>query len=280
MPRPLLSCVLSISVAALAHATLEESCPPGLGSRSGILLQHKVAEIQSEELTEEPAPLKTWAELREDEGQGLDAKDSEALTLHDMLKPAGGKPQEAHMVPPTTVQNGHFELCHPQPGNALGQVSEGLNVSSSWNEVGGSCSNSEVVLFYPGETSAGFPGFSTSCCPADKEFCAGCSKLNSDKTGCEVCSGGFTLRSDKTCMACVDLPGWANKAGESCITASCTSEKYQGISAQDACCKCGGGQKEGTQFAYYVAPLAIGSTEVIGYPMPRTGSSLLTTGGA
>ena len=38
--------------------------------------------------------------------------------------------------------------------------------------------------------------------------------------------------------------------------------------------------EEGTQFAYYVAPLAIGSTEVIGYPMPRTGSSLLTTGGA
>ena len=168
------------------------------------------------------------------------------------------------------------------------------------------CSIGEVLLFSPTESP---PYFQTECCPAGKDFCSGCAKLNGGKTACEKCSGGFTQISGK-CIACVDLPGWVNSVSQGCMTASCSAEKFQGYSSEAACCKCGGqclqflhranpkisllslkpvipipdfnsrpealkpgGQKAATSFAYYVGPLAIGSTGVQGYPVPQTASS-------
>ncbi|CAE7197775.1 unnamed protein product, partial [Symbiodinium natans] len=248
----------------------ESSCVSSacIESRSKSLLQHKMSAngqksggLQLDELAEELSELS--AKLRaQEEGlqKGIDKKDSEVLSHRNTLNSVGSNPSDRE------VHDGRFELCHAQPGQALEQVSEDLNTSSS--TLGG-CSDSEVVLFSPTDSQ---PYFTTECCPVSEDFCAGCAKLNSDKTACEVCSGGFSKSSDGRCYACMDLPGWQNKAGETCSAATICgdSQKYQGFSPQEACCHCGGGQKEARKFSYYVGPLAVGATKVIGYPVPRT----------
>ena len=116
---------------------------------------------------------------------------------------------------------------------------------------------------------------------------------------CLSCAGGYTSTQAtggiSTCVACVDTPGWTTVSGANCFDSgtSCNDTLVDGLSSDEACCKCGGGQKaaclmhlqcgvkpqrlpllprsqEATQFAYYVAPVVLGSTTIVGYPVPRT----------
>eukprot|EP00439_Symbiodinium_sp_Y106_P014738 s3506_g2.t1 len=167
-----------------------------------------------------------------------------------------------------------FELCRAPSASALSQVDSTDSSLASENqtalhESGASCRAPEVQLFSPTDSS---PYFETECCPAGKEFCGGCAKMNTGKSACEVCSGGFTKTGSGKCVACVDLPGWVNKAGDNCLLAHCSAEKFQGFSSNSACCKCGGGQQAATKFAYFVGPIALGATQVVGHPVPRTAS--------
>lgn len=197
--------------------------------------------------------------------EGLQREHNEVVTLREMLSSTGQSAKPGPASAPKNVDKGAFELC--KAGNVLNEVAAQAN--TSLHDAKTSCSAAtEVTLFSP---TASSPFFETECCPVEKEHCAGCAKQNSGKTACEICSGGFTKSSGK-CVACVDLPAWVNKAGQNCHAASCSSEKFQGFSPNEACCKCGGGQKAPTKFAYYVGPMAVGATSVVGHPVPRTAS--------
>jgi len=199
--------------------------------------------------------------------EGLQTEHAEVLTLRRMLSESDGKNVDSGMPvrAPTKMDEG-FELCRAAT-DTLGQVE--AHVNQSLYE-GTSCgTTTEVVLFSPQDSS---PYFQTQCCSISKEHCAGCAIQNSAKTSCQTCHGGFTRTSSGKCLACVDLPSWENKDGRNCHSASCSSEKFQGFSANEACCKCGGGQKAATSFTYYVGPVAIGTTSVVGHPVPRTAS--------
>lgn len=197
--------------------------------------------------------------------EGLQREHNEVVTLREMLSSTGQSAKPGPASAPKNVDKGAFELC--KAGNVLNEVVAQAN--TSLHDAKTSCSAAtEVTLFSP---TASSPFFETECCPVGKEHCAGCAKQNSGKTACEICSGGFTKSSGK-CVACVDLPAWVNKAGQNCHAASCSSEKFQGFSPNEACCKCGGGQKAPTKFAYYVGPMAVGATSVVGHPVPRTAS--------
>ncbi|CAE7666326.1 unnamed protein product [Symbiodinium sp. CCMP2592] len=91
-------------------------------------------------------------------------------------------------------------------------------------------------------------------------------------TSCKKCSGGFRKLDSGFCEACMDLPHWVGKSGETCSTATCSAEKFRGISSDTACCKCKGGHKQATKFTYYVEPMALDSEIVVGHPIPRTAS--------
>ncbi|CAE7038706.1 unnamed protein product, partial [Symbiodinium sp. KB8] len=197
--------------------------------------------------------------------EGLQREHNEVLTLREMLSSTGPSAKPGPASGAKHADKGAFELCKVE--NVLGQVAAQAN--TSLHDAKTSCSaTTEVTLFSPKLSS---PFFETECCPVDKEHCAGCAKQNSGKTACAICSGGFTKSSGK-CVACVDLPSWVNKAGQNCHAASCSSVKFQGFSPNEACCKCGGGQKAATKFAYYVGPMAVGATSVVGHPVPRTAS--------
>ena len=43
-----------------------------------------------------------------------------------------------------------------------------------------------------------------------------------------------------------------------------------GLSSNEACCKCGGGQRAATPFTYFVEGLVVGQATVVGHPVPRT----------
>ena len=43
-----------------------------------------------------------------------------------------------------------------------------------------------------------------------------------------------------------------------------------GLSPNEACCKCGGGQRRATPFTYYVEGLVVAQETVVGHPVPRT----------
>lgn len=43
-----------------------------------------------------------------------------------------------------------------------------------------------------------------------------------------------------------------------------------GLSSNEACCKCGGGQRTATPFTYFVDGLVVGEETVVGHPVPRT----------
>ena len=75
----------------------------------------------------------------------------------------------------------------------------------------------------------------------------GCAAINGN--ACLSCAGGYTSTlatgGISTCGACVDTPGWTTAAGANCYESatSCDSTLVDGLSSNEACCKCGGGQK-------------------------------------
>ncbi|CAJ1363816.1 unnamed protein product, partial [Effrenium voratum] len=162
------------------------------------------------------------------------------------------------------IQGEDFEFCQKAKTNILSEVGADVNHT----ETSVVCDDeTEVPLFSPKDSS---PYYEVQCCPAQATYCAGCAKLNSGGTSCATCSGGYVMSSNK-CVACVDLP-WENAQGENCHAASCSNSRQSGFSSNAACCKCGGGQRAATPFQYYVGPMAIGSSQVVGHPIPRTAS--------
>ncbi|CAK9022469.1 unnamed protein product [Durusdinium trenchii] len=139
------------------------------------------------------------------------------------------------------------------------------------NEAGteSSCNeSSQVPVFEPAVGS-------TACCNFDGLHCAGCMDLSDDGSTCVTCAGGFIQNSTVgACQACMDFT-WENKEGQNCyeISAeSCGGEKFKGFSSNEACCHCGGGHRAATPFTYYVGPTVLGASEIVGHPVPRTGS--------
>ncbi|CAE7457781.1 unnamed protein product [Symbiodinium natans] len=263
---------------AAQQETCHESDSDCVGAASRSLLQRKqmaaeqattVAEVDLatafSKLTDVASQLKGEVEQLK---EGLEVEHAEVLTLRHMLSESNEQKVDSgkhvHVHAETDEKDQSFELCRAG-GNTLGQVE--VQDNQSLYE-GTSCGSSEVLLFSPKDSS---PYFETQCCPISKEHCAGCAKQNSAKTSCSTCRGGFTRTSAGNCLACVDLP-WENKAGQNCVKASCSDEKFNGFSSNEACCKCGAGQKAATSFAYYVGPLALGSSSVVGHPVPRTAS--------
>lgn len=110
---------------------------------------------------------------------------------------------------------------------------------------------------------------STTCCPSDSLSCGGCAKYASGK--CEKCLGGFHLKDGK-CTACLSTPGWTNEVGATCdalTAANCNDRPVNGLSSNQACCHCSGGQKSPTPFAYPDTRFAVGAAVDL-KPMPRT----------
>eukprot|EP00434_Breviolum_minutum_P024441 symbB.v1.2.021585.t1/scaffold1832.1/size99513/1 len=110
---------------------------------------------------------------------------------------------------------------------------------------------------------------STTCCPLDSLSCGGCAKYASGK--CEKCLGGFHLKDGK-CTACLSTPGWTNEVGATCdalTDANCNDRPVNGLSSNQACCHCSGGQKSPTPFAYPDTRFAVGAAVDLA-PMPRT----------
>jgi hypothetical protein len=128
------------------------------------------------------------------------------------------------------------------------------------------------------------PMIRQSCCPYDSIACGGCAVFQDGV--CKECHGGFMKTEQGMCVACMDTIGWTDWKKRTCAdygrpapsTAiaqggpQCTSEfgfdKHIGLSAQDACCTCGGGHKTPTPFMYVVKPSVLGQP-VSGFPFPR-----------
>uniref|UniRef100_A0A0G4F0F9 Uncharacterized protein n=1 Tax=Chromera velia CCMP2878 TaxID=1169474 RepID=A0A0G4F0F9_9ALVE len=129
-----------------------------------------------------------------------------------------------------------------------------------------------------------------TCCNEDSVRCAGCSEANSSgncatnrcKPGFEPLCAPFTSNcATKTCTACEDLP-YEDADGNSC-SVLCTDDKVYnatetanfkekgrgGLTAMDACCKCGGGVRTPTPFAYEKKATTLGRP-VSMKPYPRT----------
>ena len=81
--------------------------------------------------------------------------------------------------------------------------------------------------------------------------------------------GGYTLRSGR-CVACEDVT-WENVRMQNCPQIdNCSDEEYQGYTSNEACCHCGGGEVEATNFTYVVETPIISTSILLGYPYPRT----------
>ncbi|CAE7705396.1 unnamed protein product [Symbiodinium sp. KB8] len=160
-----------------------------------------------------------------------------------------------------------FENCGRPKSTVQSTVKRGNRSSSKWS----SCPASEYPMFMVGTSTQ--PG-QVFCCSPGTLNCGGCAAFVGNS--CLSCAGGYTSTQAtggiSTCVACVDTPGWTTVSGANCFDSgtSCNDTLVDGLSSDEACCKCGGGQKEATQFAYYVAPVVLGSTTIVGYPVPRT----------
>eukprot|EP00928_Gymnodinium_smaydae_P037786 TRINITY_DN26188_c0_g6_i1.p1 TRINITY_DN26188_c0_g6~~TRINITY_DN26188_c0_g6_i1.p1 ORF type:complete len:2649 (+),score=321.37 TRINITY_DN26188_c0_g6_i1:44-7948(+) len=154
-----------------------------------------------------------------------------------------------------------FSLCpaSPQPRARNMSHRDGALVQTE-----GSCGASEVLL-----TEERRSGVTQSCCPKEQLFCSGCAKMNSAKSACSKCSGGF-VKVNGICTACLDTGGWLDTQGRPCLETSCSDKKVKGLSSKQACCKCGGGQLKATPWDYVVEPLTFGASTVLGFPSPRT----------
>ena len=91
----------------------------------------------------------------------------------------------------------------------------------------------------------------------------------------ELMSATNVLEATPTLLAVVRLV-WTHLAGPQLMgtivqarkTDGCSDALYDVLSSSQACCKCGGGHRAATPFTYYVAPVALHSFEVDGFPVP------------
>ena len=220
---------LAWAISMVVHASSQDACPLGAGTRAEKTSQMGDLAQKLAEEARVKASQSNRSTVREDMSF-LQKQLKAALALRNVPAQSTntGTPLE-------NTRLADFELCQAQAHRmAMGQ--EATHADTSLHEGSFVCGIGEVVLFSPTESP---PYFQTECCPAGKDFCAGCARLNGGKTACEECTGGFMKLSGK-CLACMDLPGWVNKADQSCTAAACSTEKFQGLSSEAACCKCGG----------------------------------------
>ncbi|CAE7780318.1 unnamed protein product [Symbiodinium pilosum] len=139
-----------------------------------------------------------------------------------------------------------------------------------------------------------------SCCEAERTACSGCAQVAG--SNCIHCAGGFR-KGPHGCIACRDIPGFMDPSGHSCADyvahgicqdgskslsdfsakidarVAMAEYKYNGLSAVEACCACGGGLQTSTPFTYSANLQSF----VLGAPMkdqphPRTASSYRVAG--
>eukprot|EP00913_Durusdinium_trenchii_P001278 g1177.t1 len=67
---------------------------------------------------------------------------------------------------------------------------------------------------------------------------------------------------------------WHDSEGRNCYgvaeASACSGQPFHGLSANTACCACGGGLRVATSFGYYTEPILVGDSRVVGHPLPRT----------
>ena len=69
----------------------------------------------------------------------------------------------------------------------------------------------------------------------------GCAQLGS--SSCSQCAPDFVeVDGEGRCEACVDTPGWTSLDAKICIESVRSDTMYYGLSSNQACCRCGGGQ--------------------------------------
>eukprot|EP00435_Cladocopium_sp_Y103_P016614 s2771_g4.t1 len=203
-----------------------------------------------------------------------------------------GLAQSTTLIParPQPRAGGHFESCashqlqdqwrlrkgDPSGDEALRprNASTSLLPSPALVDVAdvAGCERGGGTVFWPPEGSRE----NAFCCPWNANWCGGCAKPNSAKDGCERCRGGWALETGR-CHACLDIP-WHDPQGRNCYAVvkegGCSKRRFHGLSSARACCACGGGLREATEFRYYSEPLLVGDSagQVKGYPLPRTAS--------
>ena len=163
-----------------------------------------------------------------------------------------------------TAETSGFEMClaHRTSPRVLAQTSRREQYSPECDPT----SASRAIPIY----NHGWDGsYRVACCEQDGLHCGGCEDVaeNAGFPGsCRTCAGGFVQLEDGRCQACMDMVSWESADGVSCfdLDDSCTDEKVNGISASEACCKCGGGHRAATAFGYYVGAVVIGTSAYLG----------------
>uniref|UniRef100_A0A0G4GGQ5 C-type lectin domain-containing protein n=1 Tax=Chromera velia CCMP2878 TaxID=1169474 RepID=A0A0G4GGQ5_9ALVE len=192
-----------------------------------------------------------------------------------------------------------FEGCqagtHQFPSSLDTLAEEGKQHQSSTDEVEkitaqyemAGCAASEIAL----ENFVGGNAPQVTCCPAASQQCSGCAKYNKGSKKCELCRPGWVPMcsdekcSETLCIACKDIP-YTDTEGKGCHDvcpktpkilskseiATLKQKGTEGVSADVACCACGGGIKQPTPFAYDDNRDLVLGQKVELFPSPRTAS--------
>ena len=112
---------------------------------------------------------------------------------------------------------------------------------------------------------------SISCCDVSRHDCSGCERFKDG--ACKVREPAFVQRPGRMHEACMDITGWVSNEGKTCYqlqASECTSDRVQGTSSKEACCKCGGGLSTASPFYYESDHIFTVGTGVSLWPKPRT----------
>jgi len=228
-------------------------CHSDSSTRGATLMQVKNV-VRKNEITDDDA---------ESDSTSMEAK-LEKVFIRALHKESQDR-SETQRKPSADKPSDKFELCKAQPAVEQEMPSTAKLLQNDLAKA--VCSANELVLWDQVNLSR-----TSSCCPVDAPWCAGCAKAHHTKTACVKCMGGYTY-IEGYCTVCADLTTWVDVQGRSCHQAPCSNTKNRGFSSNEACCKCGGGPKQGTPFLYKAAPLVLHSSLLHGSPVPRTASN-------
>ncbi|GAB5371746.1 hypothetical protein AAMO2058_001606400 [Amorphochlora amoebiformis] len=169
-------------------------------------------------------------------------------------------PQSNAYNSPTDVSGHSFETCpiirqevllKSQEQSSKTNISYKCNTDDKNEEC--ACLDTQAVLY-----SFQKDKVIQSCCPLDDIGCSGCEMY---KNGCDKCLGGF-YHLDGECVGCTNNALFIDINGNTCAKyesqgfckdgkiapgfESMASRRYQHLSAQEACCVCGGGSHSPT----------------------------------
>ncbi|CAK9058718.1 Uncharacterized protein SCF082_LOCUS31246 [Durusdinium trenchii] len=166
----------------------------------------------------------------------------------------------------SSQDGGYFESCGPNHADeGVHQLVETVKHSEQTSDF---CARGAGTVVWPpdGSEKGAF------CCPWGATWCGGCAEPNLEGTACKRCRGGWVLDSGH-CTACADM-AWHDSEGRNCYgvaeASACSGQPFHGLSANTACCACGGGLRVATSFGYYTEPILVGDSRVVGHPLPRT----------